>query len=114
MKKFRAPWRTILAAALFAAPFFVVNAIISGRIEPFYSWLDAAPAIRNSPLLPLGLLALLPVAAFILLAPASGARRVGVAGAFGAAFLLASFAAFTVAFGEEALRCDIARVANCD
>jgi hypothetical protein len=114
MKTIRTPWRTILAAALIVAPFFALNAIIADRIEPFYSWLDAVPAIRNSPLLPLGLVALLPVAAFLLLAPASGARRVGVAGAFSAAFLLAAFAALSVGFGEEIMRCDVEQTANCD
>jgi hypothetical protein len=112
------PKKTAIVGALFALPFFLANFVVALRFEPFYSLLGIIPAMRKTPILPLLLLLLFPIGAYIAIRPSiqkkSGKRKFYIANTFIAAFLLVFFFIVFTALGEEFYRCDILHIPNCD
>jgi hypothetical protein len=111
------PNRSAFVGFLFSLPFIITNFIVSLRIEPIYSFLGSFPVIRNSPFIPLILLLLFPIGAFIALYPmlqANKKRNFYIANSIVAIILLVVFFILFVALGEEIYRCDILRIPNCD
>lgn len=103
---------------LFVLPFIIVNFIVSLRIEPFYSFLGAFPAIRNSTMFPLLLLLLFPVGAFISLRPtlksSNGKRKFYILNIVLALIMLIVFLVLFSALAGDAFRCDVLKIPNCD
>lgn len=104
---------------LFASPFVIMNFIVALRLEPFYSYLGSFPAIRNAMFLPLLLLLLFPIGAYIASRPmlhkdATGRRKLFVINAIVAILLLVSFVVLFTALGEEMYRCEVLKIPNCD
>lgn len=104
---------------LYVLPFFVVNLIVGLRIEPLYSLLGAIPLIRRSPIIPLLLLLLFPIGAWVALRPiwsknAQGKRTVYILNGFVAFVMLSVFLVIGAALGEEWYRCDVMKIPNCD
>lgn len=112
-------WRSALLGICFSLPFFVTNAIVTLRINPWYSILEAFPHVRNSPFLPLGLLLFFPVGAYIaatpLLPKKPGAKSRMITTNFIVTFLLlAAFTILVTALGWELYRCDVLHIPQCD
>lgn len=107
------------AGFLFTLPFLITNIVVSLRVEPFYSFLDSFPMMRNSPLTPLLLLLFFPVGAFVAIRPMLK-KRTGektsmyIANITIASIIMIIFLVLFVAFGEELYRCDVLRIPNCD
>jgi hypothetical protein len=119
-QKLVSPNSAALVAAGLVLPFVVLNAIVSGRIEPFFSLIR--PGFHTSPLeyvLLFGVVLLLPVGAFIALRPvvqlgADGRRRLYVLNGIVAVLLLTLFVALAVGLGSDIYTCDVLHVPNCD
>lgn len=94
---------------LLALPFVIANFIVSLQIEPFYSFLESFPVIRNSPVLPLVLLLLFPLGAFISIREEKSALNIIVA-----AVLIIVFIPLFFGLAEEMYRCDILKIPDCD
>jgi hypothetical protein len=115
----RQNYRAAIIGFLFVVPFFVANFIVALRIEPLYSFLGSFPAIRNSTFIPLLLLLLFPIGTYIAVRPAlqkgpDGKRAMHVVNIAVAAIILAIFLVLFYALGEEAYRCDVLKIPNCD
>jgi hypothetical protein len=113
------PNTAALKGFLFSLPFFVLNFIVSLRLEPFYSIFGSVPAIRNSPFIPLLLLLLFPVGAFVAALPmlqtgAKGKRKIYIANMAVAAVLLIIFVLLFSVLGEELYQCNVLKIPNCD
>jgi uncharacterized membrane protein len=114
------PGSAALAGFLFVLPFFIANAIVGNRIEPFFSLIRPGlhTSAREYVLLAIVLL-LLPAGAFIALSPmlrrgADGTRRFYLLNGLIAALLLVAFAVLSIALGSEIYRCDVLKIPNCD
>lgn len=66
------PKTAAFSGLTFSLPFILLNFVVSLRLEPFYSILGSVPAIRNSPVLPLLILLLFPVGAYVAVKPILG------------------------------------------
>lgn len=99
---------------LFAIPFLVVNLIVIIRIQPFYSYFLASEVMGSSAFVPLLLLLLFPVGAYISVRPILQKRKLYLKNGLVAAILLLSFLILFVALGEEIYRCDVLKIPNCD
>lgn len=118
-QKDKIAWRFALLGISFSLPFFIANTIVTIRIEPWYSVLEAFPHIRNNPFLPLVLLLLFPVGAYIAATPMlpkkPGAKSRMIMTNFIVTFLLLSaFTVLVTALGWELYRCDVLRIPQCD
>lgn len=103
---------------LFSLPFIITNFIVSLRIQPFYSFLEIFPDVRNSTLLPLLLTLLFPVGAFIALWPmvklSNGKRKFHFLNiALASVMLFLFFFVFFPLLGDT-YRCDVLKIPNCD
>jgi protein-S-isoprenylcysteine O-methyltransferase Ste14 len=109
-----AGWRAVMGL-LFLLPFFGANAVVSGRIEPFLTWMrpEGRTSGREMGVLAVVLL-LLPAGAYVAARPMLAARRIYWASVASAAVLLGVFAVIVIALGEEIYRCQILGMANCD
>jgi hypothetical protein len=110
-------WRSALLGFLLATPFLVLNFIVALRIEPAYSLLGLFPAMRNSPFLPLGLLLLFPIGAYISLRPWIENKKKGggyMLNVLVAGLLLLLFVPIFSALASELYRCSVLLVPNCD
>lgn len=107
--------RAALSGLLCGAPFLAANAIVAGRVEPFFSMIRPGPhtSAREIVLLAVVLL-LLPLGAYVAARPMLKTRQLVVANCAVAALLLAGFATIAVALGIEIFRCEILHVTNCD
>lgn len=101
-------------------PFAVLNAIVSQRIEPLFSWIR--PGLHTSALeyalLPAVLL-MMPVGAVGALLPSlrkgeDGRRRFYWLNGICAGLLLAAFAILSAALGSEIYACEVMQIPNCD
>lgn len=111
------PNKAAFVGFLFAIPFVVTNFIVALRLEPIYSFLGSFSVIRNSPFLPLFLLLLFPLGAYIALYPMLKKGRKSnfyILNSIVATILLAIFAILFFALGEEIYRCEILKIPNCD
>lgn len=103
---------------LFALPFILTNFVISLRINPFYSFLDTFPAVRNSSMFPLLLVLLFPMGAFIALQPmlktSNGKRKFYFINSAVASIMLVVFILLFSALVGDAYRCDVLKIPNCD
>jgi ethanolamine transporter EutH len=111
--------RAAVTGLLFILPFFILNVIVALRFDPFYSLLGAVPAIRNSTLLPLILLLLLPIGAYVAARPMlqkdeSGKRKMLILNSIVAVTLIALFIPVFFGLGQDMYRCDILHIPNCD
>jgi hypothetical protein len=110
------PNTAALVGAALVLPFIVLNAIVSGRLEPFFSFIR--PGFHTSPLeyvLLFGSLLLLPFGAVIALRPAfSGQRHFSVLNALLAGLLVIAFVALAVGLGSDIYTCDVLHIPNCD
>lgn len=114
------PNAAALVGAALVLPFIGLNAIVSGRLEPFFSLIR--PGIHTSPfeyVLLFGSVLLLPVGAFSTLRPvfqqgAAGQRRFYVLNGLLAGLLVMAFVALAATLGSEIYSCDILQVPNCD
>jgi hypothetical protein len=114
------PGSAALAGLLFVLPFFIANAIVANRIEPFFSLIRPGlhTSAREYVMLAIVLL-LLPLGAYIALSPmlrrgADGTRRFYLLNSAIAALLLIAFAVISIALGSEIYRCDVLKIPNCD
>lgn len=113
------PGVAALIGGLFTVPFAVANAIVGGRIEPFFSFIRPGP---HTSAFEYGVLAAavacLPLGAFIAARPmlkrASGRRRVHLLNAVVALVMLALFVILSVGLGTDIYRCDVLQIPNCD
>ena len=113
------PHSAALVGFLFSLPFVITNFIVSSHIEPLYSFLGSFPSVRKSPFLPLALLLLFPIGAFISIRPmlykgANGKRKIYILNTILAVILIGFFLLFFLALGEEMYRCNVLKVPNCD
>jgi hypothetical protein len=103
---------------LFSLPFVITNFIVALRVEPFYSFLGAFSAVRNSTLFPLLLTLLFPVGAFIALQPVlkktNGKRTFYLINIVVASIMLIAFLFLFFALAGDAYRCDVLKIPNCD
>ncbi len=111
--------RSALFGFLFAVPFIVANFVVVLHLEPLYSFLGSFPLLKNSAFMPLFLLLLFPVGAFIAIRPVlqkgvDGKRQWYMLNILMPTLLLASFALIFTAFAEDIYNCDILRIPNCD
>ncbi len=111
--------RALLIGILFILPFILVNFIVALRLEPFYSFLGSFMLIRNSTLTPLVLLLLFPIGAFVAARPmirknADGNRRMHLVNAIFVTTTIIIFLVLFAVLGEEAYRCDVLQIPNCD
>jgi hypothetical protein len=111
--------RAALTGLAFALPFLVLNAIVGGRVEPFFSLLR--PGVHTGPLeYPLlAVVLLLPAGAVVALRPAlqagaDGHRSYPLANMLIAALLVAAFLLIGFVLGQEIYRCDVLGIPNCD
>jgi hypothetical protein len=99
---------------LFSLPFIFTNFVVSLRIEPIYSFLGSFPSVRNSSFLPLILLLLFPVGAFIAIKPMLRKKKFYMANTMVALFLIVVFVVLFAVLGQELYRCDVLQIPNCD
>ena len=119
MKVIAWQYRAALSGFLCTLPFFIINFIVSLRIQPFYAVLDAFPVIRSSPFLPLLLLLFFPLGALISLYPMLHAekddgRKIPILNVIIAALLLAIFFFLFIPLAEDIYKCQILKIPNCD
>lgn len=114
------PSAEALIGLLFILPFGILNAIVAGRVEPFFSFIRPGPhtSTLESILLPAVLL-LLPLGAYCAMRPllrsdSGGRRRFYLLNAAIAALMLIVFAVLTAALGAEIYACEVMQVSNCD
>ncbi len=111
--------RALFIGIIFVLPFILMNFIVALRLEPFYSFLGSFELIRNSTLTPLVLLLLFPIGAFVAVRPmlrknADSNRHIYVANTIFAIITIIIFLVLFAALGEEAYRCDVLQIPNCD
>lgn len=109
--------KAALIGFLFSIPFWFVNFIVALKIDPFYGWLETMPFLRSTPVLPLILLMLFPIGAFISIRPLlkKGAKTKNLM--LNIAVSLIMFAVFLLLaniLGSEFLNCEILAIPNCD
>lgn len=114
------PGSAALVGFLFILPFFVANAIVGNRIEPFFSLIRPGLHTSARELVVLAIVLLLfPAGALVALSPmrrrgADGTRRFYLLNGVIAAVLLIAFAVLSIALGSEIYRCDVLKIPNCD
>ena len=109
-----------ILGSLFLLPFLTANAIVGGRIEPFFSLIR--PGTHTSPreyVLLAVVLLLIPVGAFLAARPMfrrgdDGSRRFYALNAILATLLCAIFVFVVVGLGSDIYRCDVLGIPNCD
>lgn len=111
--------RTALIGFAFVLPFVLANFIVSLRIEPFYGFLGAFPAVRSSPIFPLLLLLLFPAGAIVSLYPMlskgkDGRREISILNGILSALLLAIFMFIFIPLAKDMYKCQILQIPNCD
>jgi hypothetical protein len=99
---------------LFSLPFLLLNCIVALRIQPFYSWLELVTPVRRSPMLPLFLLLLFPVGAYVAARPMIERKKFYLLNSLVAVALLIFFFVVFPALSIEAYRCDVLVIPNCD
>lgn len=101
---------------LFFLPFFITNLAVVKGIQPFYSWLESIPTLRNNPIFPLFLICLFLIGAAISLLPIfkSKTKKFYLLNILVAAFLLLAFVVLAYFFGQEFYRCEVLQIRNCD
>ena len=116
----RHPGVAAAAGALTLAPLAGANAVVGGRIEPFFSLIrpGAHTSAAEYALLAVVLL-LLPLGAFVAARPlpsprGGGMRPVHALNVAVAALLVGAFVTLSWGVGSELYRCDVLRVPNCD
>lgn len=111
-------WATIIALLLIV-PFFLLNFIVSRRIEPFFSWIRSE--VHTSTLeyvLLISTLSLFPIAFFIAVRPVL--HRWNAYGLwYFASVALAGIILIATIFlwgglGKDIITCDILKIPNCD
>lgn len=111
--------RAALTGLLFVLPFFLMNFIVSLRMQPFFSFLEMFPAIRSSPILPLLLLLLFPAGAYASIRPMlftekDGSRKMPIVNCLLSALLLAMFLFLFIPLAKDMYTCEILNIPNCD
>jgi len=111
--------RAALIGFLYTLPFIILNFVVTLRLEPLYSFLGSFPAIRNSPYIPLILLFLFPIGAFIVTRPMlqkgiTGTRTFYALNAVLALIILGVFVVFSYGLGQDLYRCEVLKIPNCD
>ena len=116
----RRPSIAALTGTLFILPFVAANAIVGGRIEPFFSLIRPGvhTSAREYVMLAI-VLGLIPVGAFIAARPmfhgsVDGHRRFYPVNAVVAALMCLVFVAVSFGLGSDIYRCDVLGIPNCD
>ncbi len=115
-----APTSAALVGGMLVLPFLAANAIVSHRVEPFFSVIR--PGSQAGPfeyLLLATVLGCLPAGAIIAARPllrqgVDGRRRLYLLNGLVAAAMLALFLFLVIGLGAELYRCEVLRIANCD
>ena len=105
-----------LVGLLSFVPFFVLNAIITNRIEPIYSLIKPEGGMNLLEYIVLSIVLLfMPVGAYITLRPMIGKKRkVYPTNIIVIVLLLLIFSLLVFVLGSEIYVCDILRQPNCD
>ncbi len=113
------PTQVALTGLLFALPFILANFVVALRLQPLYTWLGSVETLQQTPVLPLLLLLLFPVGAFVAARPllekdSKGKRQFYILNAALATTLIVLFVVMFSALGEEIYRCEVLHIPNCD
>lgn len=112
------PKSAAIVGFLFSLPFIIANFIVSLRIEPFYSFLEIFPDVRNSTVLPLLLTCLFPIGAFVAIKPmlktSNGKRKFYLLNTILALIMISLFIFVFFPLLEDTYRCDVLKIPNCD
>lgn len=111
--------RAALIGLLWTMPFFVMNLVISLRLEPIHSFLGAFPMVRQSTFTPLVLLLFLPLGGIIAMRPmltqgANGKCNVYILNLIIALLLFSAFLFLFSGLAKDFYTCDILKIPNCD
>jgi multisubunit Na+/H+ antiporter MnhG subunit len=114
------PVTAALAGVLSLLPFVMANAIVSQRVEPFFSLIrpGTETSVQEMVLLAFVLL-LMPVGAYVALRPVlrmgfDRRRSFLFLNVATAAVVLVVFGTIAIALGNEIYRCEILQLPNCD
>jgi hypothetical protein len=114
------PALAAVTGSLFILPFVAANAMVGGRIEPFFSIIRPGPHTgAREYLLLLILVLLILIGAVVAARPMlsrgnDGRRRFYPVNAVVAALLGLGFIALSVGLGLDVYRCDVLGIPNCD
>ncbi len=113
------PQKAAYVGFLLVLPFFLLNFVVALRLEPIYSMLIAANLISSTPWFPTLLLALFPIALFIVIRPmlrhdAAGKRHFYILNSLLGVFILVVMIFLWGGLGEDIIKCDILKIPNCD
>ncbi len=111
--------RAALLGLLCVLPFFIINFIVSFRIEPFYALLGSFPILRSTPIFPLMLLLFLPVGALVAIHPMlfsgkDGVRKMPILNTILSVLVLAMFLFIFIGLAEDIYKCQMLKIPNCD
>lgn len=104
---------------LYTMPFFIINFIVSLRLEPIYSFLGSFPIVRQSTFTPLVLLLFFPVGGIVAMRPmltknSDGKYEIYVLNLIVAVLLFAIFVFLFSGLAKDFYTCDILNIPNCD